>query len=148
MATTRLPTRRLGQIGVDVADLVQATGIAADRAVVGMTRATAVAHMMTDRADIVTEADSATATVAAAPTLSRFVAEESIATSTGQETRTAENGASKAATRIRANCDATEPPLSYRDKGRLSWWVSSVFCIYATVPTFSFCLSTLGGKQG
>lgn len=108
MGSTRPLTPRLVLTGLDVADLAEAIRIAVDQVVVGMTRATAVAHMMIDQADIVTEVDSAIVTAEAALTLSRFVADESIATSTGREKTTAENVALKATTRIHENYDVTK----------------------------------------
>ncbi|KAI1075308.1 hypothetical protein F5B20DRAFT_389184 [Whalleya microplaca] len=78
---------------------------------VGMTRATAVAHMMIDPADTVTEVDSATETAAVAPTSSPFVVAENIVTTTGLRTTTIENVDTRAGMKIRASCDATEPLL-------------------------------------
>lgn len=115
MATMPPPTHRL--VPTLAADVVaseetgeeEETGTAADQAV-GMTRATAVAHMMIDQADIATETDTAaTAIVEAAPTSSRSVADESIATTTGREKTIAGSAATKAATKIRVSSDATNP---------------------------------------
>ncbi|KAI1406976.1 hypothetical protein F5Y13DRAFT_143306 [Hypoxylon sp. FL1857] len=152
MVTIRRPTRRLVRTGVDVVALAEVTGTAAGQAVVGMTRATAVAHMMIDQADIVTEADSAAtatvAAVAAVPTSSRYVADESIATTTGREKTRAGNGATKAATRIRVSSDATKPcDFLSRQESFLSWWVSSVFRTSASSRLFLLPFDTKG-KQG
>lgn len=160
-ATTRLPTLLPVQTSVvvlvDAVDLAEVTETAVDQVVVvvvvGMTRATAVAHMMIDQAEIATEADSAATgpTAAAVPTSSRCVADESIATLTDLEKTTAGNVDTKAATRIRVSCDDTN--LSRQESSFLSWWVSSVFRILhlhllLSRLLFSFYLSTPRVSKG
>lgn len=113
--TTRRQMPRPVPIGLVVVALVEGTVIAMDQGV-GMTRGTAVAHMMIDQADIATEADSVIAIVGAAPTSSRFVADESIGISTGRERTRVENGATKAATKTRENCDDTKPTFLSRQE--------------------------------
>ncbi|KAG4221096.1 hypothetical protein PC116_g30427 [Phytophthora cactorum] len=139
--------RRLALItAADVVDLAGVIGTAVDQAhqVVGMTRATAVAHMMIDQADIVTEADSATAIAEAVPISNLSVADESIATTTGRETTRAGNGVTKERMRIPESYDATKPDQSYRDKSRfvlVGIFCLPYFCIHANKhPDFSFCL--------
>lgn len=82
--------------------------VVTDTALVGMTRAAAVAHMMTDPVDA-TAADSATGTDVVAPTLSPSVSagHESLATTTDPEMTTAGSADTKAATRTPENSGVT-----------------------------------------
>lgn len=161
MATMPLPTRQL--VPTLVVDAVasevteeEATGTVADQ-VVGMTRATAVAHMMIDQADIATEADTAatavTAIAEAVPTSNLSVADESIATSTVREKTTPGSAATKATTKTRVNSDVTNSAPLSRQERLLSWWVSSVFRIphphlYQLLRPFFLVPFDTKGKQG
>ena len=85
--------------------------VVTDTALVGMTRAAAVAHMMTDPVDA-TAADSATGTDAVVPTSSpsASVDQESIATTTVPEKTTAGSVGTRAATKTPESSVATSGP--------------------------------------
>ncbi|CAJ2506312.1 Uu.00g004420.m01.CDS01 [Anthostomella pinea] len=116
---------------------------------VGMTHV-AAAHMMTDLADLVTEAvtvaDSATETDEAVPTMNQFAADETSATATVPETTTAASVDTKAATKTRESSGATKCALIETKVICLGGYLmSSVFHTY--FPTFLLPFATKG-KQG
>jgi hypothetical protein len=120
------------------------TAIVADL-VVGMTRAAAVAHMMTDLV-AVTEADLATGTDAAALTSNRFatvvtVVTAALAITIGPEMTTAGNvDTTVEDMRTLANRGDTDKRLSETmDAALPRWWVSSILsaCISPTRLSFS-----------